>query len=130
VSGQGEVIEHLACSGKTFYSAVVPEEFPDVEKISIRMGSVPTHPYLKTTNGALESVAYDSSKKVMNLKVIAYANHQNQTIIITPSDIKTVHSDNSGLVSDWVVKKQGNYSEVTIRSKHRDRMLNLWIEFL
>ena len=130
VSGKGEVIEHLAYSGKTFYSAVVPEEFPAVENISITMGSVPAHPYLKTTEAALLSVSYDPRMKKMNLKLKAFANHHNQTTIITLSDIKTVYSDNSGLVSDWEVRKQENYSEVMIRSIHQERIQNLWIEFL
>jgi hypothetical protein len=130
VSGQGEVIEHLTYSGKTFYSAVVPSEFPAVETISVRMGSVPTQPYLKSTEAALLAVSYNPSIKEMNLKLKAFTNHQNQTTIITPSNIKTVHSDNSGLVLDWEEKKLENYSEVTIRSTHRESILNLWIEFL
>jgi hypothetical protein len=130
VSGQGEVIEQLKYSGTTYYSAVVPEEFPAVEAISVKMGTVPAHPYLKSTNAALLSVTYDPSVKQLNLKLKAFTNHQNQTTIITPSKIKTIHSDSSGSVLDWVETKQKKYSEVTISSKHRKRILNLWIEFL
>lgn len=130
VSGEGKVIERLAYSGNPFYSAVVPEEFPMVDKISVQLGSVPTYPYLKTTNSTLLSVTYDASQKKMNLRLKAFANHQNQSTIITPSDIKTVYSDNSGLIVDRTENKLENYSEITIKSKHRERILNLWIEFL
>jgi hypothetical protein len=129
VSGQGEVIEQLEYSGMTYYSAVVPEEFPAVETISVKMGTVPAHPYLKSTNAALLSVTYDPSVKKLNLKLKAFTNHQNQTTIITPLKIKTIHSDSSSSVLDWVETKQKKYSEVTISSKHRKRILNLWIEF-
>ena len=125
-----KLIERLAYSGNPFYSAVVPEEFPMVDKISVQLGSVPTYPYLKTTNSTLLSVTYDASQKKMNLRLKAFANHQNQSTIITPSDIKTVYSDNSGLIVDRTENKLENYSEITIKSKHRERILNLWIEFL
>jgi len=130
VSGQGDVIEHLTYSGKTYYSAVVPEEFPLVETIVVKMGSVPTHPYLKTTTSSLLAVAYDPGLKKMYLKLKAFPNHQNQTTIITPSDIKSVYCDNSGSILDQVEEKMENYSEVTITSKHVERIYNLWIEFL
>jgi len=128
VSGKGDIIKSIYFDGNKYSSIVLPHKYQIARDITIELGN-PGYPYISSTNSVFLSSDYDQRMKIIRVYLKAFPGHNNVTRVMTPYRIKAVRSDGEDITKINTTKTNTTYTEITISSKHREAMKELYIEF-
>lgn len=116
VTGQGDYIKSIKYAGESYPSAVIPENPPEGDIVSIEMGS-PAGPYLLGTDSILASAELDEGNHLLTLNLRAFKGHENRTEVILPAKPESVIID--GKKNDtWRLEQDGEIHRLKIDFIH------------
>jgi glycogen debranching enzyme len=118
IKGHGDQVKNIKFDGKNYPSLVLPEQLSKVEKIEIELGN-PDAPYLFSTNSILASCQYVQKDRRLNLKVKAFAAHENNSTVISPWQPKEIVLNNETIIEKWDTEAKNGVYYIEIQFTHQ-----------
>ncbi|MCF8265692.1 MAG: hypothetical protein K9I99_14420, partial [Melioribacteraceae bacterium] len=98
ISGNGEDVSSINFNGKQLPTLVIPDDYPEPEKIEIKMGSLQT-PMINKINGKLSQTQYSQEKKQLSFRIESFLGNELNCEVVSPIEISEIFIDGKNKTS-------------------------------
>ncbi|HEX2868293.1 MAG TPA: hypothetical protein VHO03_14705 [Ignavibacteriales bacterium] len=126
ISGKGDYIKSITYNGRNYPSAVIPDGGIEPGKIAITLGN-PSKAYLERTDARVTSCS--SNGKTLTAELAAFKGHKNETVIVGPSNPKSIELNGKKLEGGYNVENRGGVSEIKISFTHEKGTDQILVRF-